>query len=498
MNAFPAEPSAHDREDAALLTAVAERRDRTAFEKLYARYEMRAYSLALHLTGNADRAAEAVQEALLRVWTHAPNFRVDGNARGWILRIVARESLRTARQHRAESAEECHEMESQSQGARAVGAARLAQDEELAVLRCSLERLPEAYRRILALYYGAGMSQREIGVELCVSQRTVSSRLDEAIKRLRSMLTHAGVAAAVPLLGTETLHTAISTGHEPPVGLGEATLARLSDASAQQGQVSRALSREGAAAGGSSVLWIAGALALAAAATGGGWALQEPGTPKVVTVPAAALDAKTKSKTEAAIVAPLVEEPRVLGHWTFEKGAPKDLEIVRGGWTWQAPKDGKPGAMHAPGRVWVIAPLTMPEKLPVRVVFRFAPLDRSAQFNFSAYRTDGTEITGRTIWSRRDMSMKARESFTIQEYLIGRYTIGMFLDERMVFGADYENAPLKRKLCLAFVNMDIQEIEVRALAPDEMPRNLRDPKAVIEHLGVKPEIAVGKPIRGEE
>lgn len=498
MSASRAEPTGRD--DTALLAAIAEHRDRDAFAELYERYERTAYNLARHLTGDADRAAEAVQEALLRVWTRAPNFHADGNARGWILRIVAHESLRTVRKRRAETSEECHDMDKHGQGARAgaVGAAKLAQDEELDVLRRSLERLPEAYRRIVALYYGAGMSQREIGEELDVSQRTVSSQLEEALKRLRSMLTHAGVASAMPLLGSESIFSALSTGHLPPASLGEATMARLSDVHANQ--VSRALSRKGAAASGNSALWIAGALAIAAAAAYGWWALQKSETAKAEGKPDAATDAKSEPKPSAGVepAAPPREAPGVLGHWTFEKGPPEGFEFARGAWTWQAPEGGKPGAMHSPGRVWVLAPLTLPEKLPVRIAFRFSPTNKDEQFNFSSYRTDGTTLTGRTLWSRRGLTMKPRESFTIHEYLIGRHTFGLFLDERLIFGVDYEKAPLERKLCLAFVNMDIYEIEIRALAPDEIPQNLRDPNAVIEQLGVKPEIAAEGPLRGED
>ncbi|MCK6473705.1 MAG: sigma-70 family RNA polymerase sigma factor [Planctomycetes bacterium] len=500
MNASLAEPS-RDREDAALLAAISERRDREAFAELYARYEQPAYNLARYLTSNDDRAAEAAQEAMLRVWTRAANFRPDGNAHGWIMRIVARESMRTARKRRAETAEEGQDMDHHAQGTRAgaAGAAKLAQDEELDALRRSLERLPEAYRRIVALYYGAGMSQREIGEELDVSQRTVSTQLEEALKRLRSMLTHAGVAAAAPLLGTETIFSALSTGHVPPAGLGEATLARLSDAPVSQ--ISRALSRKAAAASGSSALWIAGALALAiAAAAGGLWALQESAAskPEGTTKAASAKTEALKSGNESGAVAPPLEEPGLLGRWFFEKGPPEGFEIVRGTWTWQAPKDGKPGAMHSPGRVWMLAPLTLPEKLPVRIAFRFRPADKDKEFNFSAYRTDGTKVTTRTLWSQRGMSLKPSESFTIHEYVLGRYTLGMFLDERLVYGVEYQEDSIARKLCLAFVNMELYEIEIRALAPNEVPESLLDPRAVIEALNVTPEQAAEMPLRGDD
>jgi RNA polymerase sigma-70 factor (ECF subfamily) len=78
----------------------AESFDQTAagdfFSSLYERFGDDAYGLALRLTGNRALADDAFQEAMLRVWRAAPSYR-PGNARAWIFRIVARESLRARR-----------------------------------------------------------------------------------------------------------------------------------------------------------------------------------------------------------------------------------------------------------------------------------------------------------------------------------------------------------------------------------------------------------------
>ncbi|MCK6473703.1 MAG: hypothetical protein L6R28_18420 [Planctomycetes bacterium] len=83
-----------DAEDLRLLKAIAERRDRAAFRRFYERYERTAYNLAYHLTSDQDRAAEAVQSGMVCVWTSAASIPPGSNARAWLLRIVARESLR--------------------------------------------------------------------------------------------------------------------------------------------------------------------------------------------------------------------------------------------------------------------------------------------------------------------------------------------------------------------------------------------------------------------
>src|SRR5262245_40610294 len=95
-------PAAMNDEDIDLWKAVAERRDRDAFETLYRRHEQAAYALAFHITRHREEAQEAVQEALVRAWSAAPSFRAEGSVRGWLLRIVARESLRRIRDRRKE------------------------------------------------------------------------------------------------------------------------------------------------------------------------------------------------------------------------------------------------------------------------------------------------------------------------------------------------------------------------------------------------------------
>lgn len=83
-------------EETALLAAIALRRDRAAFRQFYERYERTAYNLAYHLTGDQDRAVEAVQSGMVCVWTSAASIPPGGNARAWLLRIIARESLRVS------------------------------------------------------------------------------------------------------------------------------------------------------------------------------------------------------------------------------------------------------------------------------------------------------------------------------------------------------------------------------------------------------------------
>jgi RNA polymerase sigma-70 factor (ECF subfamily) len=75
--------------------------DAEAFGELVTRYQDRAYSLAYRLTGNADDAAETVQEAFLKAYRGLDSFRGDAAFYTWLFRIVVNEVKSRRRSRRA-------------------------------------------------------------------------------------------------------------------------------------------------------------------------------------------------------------------------------------------------------------------------------------------------------------------------------------------------------------------------------------------------------------
>jgi RNA polymerase sigma-70 factor (ECF subfamily) len=59
-----------------------------AFRVLARRHLPRALGFARRVTGNSADAEEIAQEALLRVWTHAPRWRPVAAFRTWFYRVV--------------------------------------------------------------------------------------------------------------------------------------------------------------------------------------------------------------------------------------------------------------------------------------------------------------------------------------------------------------------------------------------------------------------------
>jgi RNA polymerase sigma factor (sigma-70 family) len=221
-------------DDTTLLDAVAKQRDQSAYAQLFDRYENIAYSLALHVTGNHHAAEEAVQESMLRVWVYADQF-VPGSVRAWILQIVSRESLRVFAKRKASKETAGVDMQEPSKSSEP--APDLQGKAELAgALRGALEKLQSADRQLVALHYGGGMSHQEISAQLGIPRRTVSYKIQEALKRLRLALTQAGFAAAVPMLAPEQLGQLLSSGSVAPSLLRVRTLEQVAQGKIQLAQ----------------------------------------------------------------------------------------------------------------------------------------------------------------------------------------------------------------------------------------------------------------------
>src|ERR1700712_1290901 len=73
--------------DEALMARVA-RRDEVAFRQLCRRHLPAMVGLARRVLGNAADAEDVAQEAMLRVWTHAPRWQPLAAFRTWLTRIV--------------------------------------------------------------------------------------------------------------------------------------------------------------------------------------------------------------------------------------------------------------------------------------------------------------------------------------------------------------------------------------------------------------------------
>jgi RNA polymerase sigma-70 factor (ECF subfamily) len=158
-------------------------------EELISRSYRPAYTLAVRLMGNPDDAAEATQEAYIRMTRSLKKMREVGAFPTWMFRIVSNVCLTEMRRRsRREVPVELTSVEDPEP----VDAEELALS---GVFRIEIERavadLPDVYRTVVILRDVYGLSGEEAGQLLGISPGAVKVRLHRARKRLRDALVDA-------------------------------------------------------------------------------------------------------------------------------------------------------------------------------------------------------------------------------------------------------------------------------------------------------------------
>jgi RNA polymerase sigma-70 factor (ECF subfamily) len=456
--------------DETLLVAIATRRDPGAFSSLLARHERTAYNVAFHICGSRELGEEAVQEAMLRIWMKSDSFQPGGNARSWLLRIVARESLRLVARRMKNSRRERQQMDIEIPvtGPQTDG---VEKNELTLALRELLEGLPSIDRQMLALHFGAGLTQEEVGKSLALSQRVVSYKLKDVLERLRTELAHNGYAAAVPLVSVEGLRQVISSGARVPSGLHQRVIDNTLRVKANAGRGDNS-SRRSVHRSTRTPL-IAGA-GIAVALGTGALLYSLKSTP-----PQPATQNVSVTSTPAA-PAPLAAD--VYGHWTFENGAPADLTAIQGSWTWEKGAGTARGRMIPSPELPLLAmlPQTIPDK-PYVLTISFQVF-AGQKASMDVFWSDQRHLMGFTQWS---MPADNSESHSAVHYLIGNYAV-LLRDGKPFQVQKFERSVAARRLCLLFENVGIEEIELRAARPGEIPPELSEPGKFIESMKAAP------------
>lgn len=169
--------------------------DKTAFALLVRRHLARATALAQRITGNRSDAEEIVQEAFLRCWQKAPEWRPandraanDGGTTAqfgtWLYRVLV--NLCLDRRRRPQPVQiEAAEMVADDA---ADGFDETARGETSRRVQVAMAQLPERQRAALALCYFEGMGNIEAAAMLDISIGALESLLVRARRALRDAL----------------------------------------------------------------------------------------------------------------------------------------------------------------------------------------------------------------------------------------------------------------------------------------------------------------------
>ena len=172
------------------LLRLAGRGDASAFERLIERHGTRAFAIASRMSATASDAEDIVQEAFLRAWLKAPDWKVADDSPGrarfstWFYRVLV--NLCIDRHRRADPA--ALDDAAAFTDDRPSAFDRVADDEAAREIAAAISRLPSRQRAALTLCYYESMSNREAAAILNASVKALESLLVRARRRLKEDL----------------------------------------------------------------------------------------------------------------------------------------------------------------------------------------------------------------------------------------------------------------------------------------------------------------------
>ncbi len=171
------------RVDEALMAKVA-RGDEAAFRQLSRRHVLAMVGLARRVLGNAADAEDVVQEAMLRVWTHAPRWEPLAAFKTWLTRIVVNLCLDRKRRKPWVDLDAAGEIADPAPGASEAA----EQNEREQALTAAIGDLPDRQRTAVVLTYREGMTNVQVAEALDTSVSAVETLLIRGKKTLRAKL----------------------------------------------------------------------------------------------------------------------------------------------------------------------------------------------------------------------------------------------------------------------------------------------------------------------
>lgn len=176
----------------------------TGFDKLYREHVDLMYRFANRLCGETEAAKDLVQETFLNAYRGFKDFRGEAQVSTWLYTIAARACMRMRRRRKGAPERELslEEFIPTSDGEFRLQIPVEGQSPEEALqnkqLRRALDdainRLPKKYKMVLVLRDMEGLSAKEVGDVMGLSERAVKSRLHRARLFVRRELSARGLA----------------------------------------------------------------------------------------------------------------------------------------------------------------------------------------------------------------------------------------------------------------------------------------------------------------
>ncbi len=172
-----------DDSDEALMARVA-RGDEPAFRALARRHLPVMVGLARRILGNAADAEDVAQEAMLRVWVHAPRWQPLALFRTWLTRVVVNLCLDRKRRAPWVELEAAGDIVDPAPDA----GEQAERGERERMVADAIAKLPDRQRVAIVLTYNEGMSNGQVAEALGTSVSAVETLLVRGKQNLRRAL----------------------------------------------------------------------------------------------------------------------------------------------------------------------------------------------------------------------------------------------------------------------------------------------------------------------
>jgi RNA polymerase sigma-70 factor (ECF subfamily) len=166
------------------LVVLAQGGDLESFSALAAECTGRLFSAARLILRDEERAADAVQDAMLQAWLDIRGLRDPDRFDAWLHRLLVRACFRSARRNRARQVAETAATPVGEPTTRDAQADVAARDQ----MERAFRRLSADQRAVIVLYHYLGLSLTESAEALEIPLGTMQSRLSRATQAMRAAL----------------------------------------------------------------------------------------------------------------------------------------------------------------------------------------------------------------------------------------------------------------------------------------------------------------------
>jgi RNA polymerase sigma-70 factor (ECF subfamily) len=181
-------------QDDDMLIRRAQGGDRSAFDALVSKHEIKAYQYAFRLTRNSEEAADVVADAFIRVYNAIGNFKGNSSFSTWMYRILTNCFLDLRKKVKPVSSLDVASQGGEGEIERQIeDPGPTPHDESERVEReerveRAVNKLPEYQRAMIVMYHVDMLTYEEIAEALDLPIGTVKSRLNRARLSLRDYL----------------------------------------------------------------------------------------------------------------------------------------------------------------------------------------------------------------------------------------------------------------------------------------------------------------------